>query len=91
MIIDALLLLNVVCFALMLWMLLRSLHREKELRQSIEDLLDVLNRRAMLITRLLHEANKHGSDDKELLDEAKAVSMVVDPEEEIQLHNHNHD
>jgi hypothetical protein len=89
--IDALLLLNCVFFAILLWLLLRSLGREKELRKSIADLVDCLNRRAMIITRLLHEADKHGSDDLELLAEAKAISMAVDPLEEIQLHNHNHD
>jgi hypothetical protein len=89
--IDALLLLNCVLFAILLWMLLRSLGREKELRKGIEDLLEVLNKRTMLITRLLHEVDKRGSDDAELLSEAKAIAMAVDPVEEIQLHNHNHD
>lgn len=89
--VDALLLLNCVLFAILLWLLLRSLGREKELRKSVEDLLEVLNKRAMLITRLLHELDKRGADDPELLAEAKAVSMLVDPPEEIQLHNHNHD
>jgi hypothetical protein len=88
--IDALLLLNCVCFATMVWLLSRSLGREKDLRKSIADLVACLDKRAMLITRLLHEVDKRGSDDAELLAEAKAISMMVDPPEEIQLPNHNH-
>jgi hypothetical protein len=89
--IDALLLLNCVFFAVLLWLLLRSLGREKEQRKIIASLEDCWSKQRQLITRLVHEADKHGSDDLELLAEAKSIAMTVDPPEEIHLHNHNHD
>lgn len=76
-VIDGLLLLNVVAFFALVFLLSRSLGREKELRKIIVRLENALNERALLITRLLHEADKHGSDDAELLDEAKQVALLI--------------
>lgn len=73
--IDALLLLNVVCFAVLVWMLMRSLALAKEQRKIIAKLENGLDKRAMLIARLLHEADKHGSDDLALLAEAKKSGL----------------
>lgn len=79
-VIDGLLLLNIVAFFALLYFLSRSLGREKELRKIIVRLEHALDERTALITRLLHEADKHGSDDAELLAEAKEAAHLTESE-----------
>jgi hypothetical protein len=75
--VDGMLFVIVLCFFGVVWLLLRSLKREEDLRELLGNYSKGMLERNAIILRLLHEADKHGCDDAELLDEARQMAEVI--------------